>query len=114
MGNGSMNGKTKLPRRESGMTRRASSLKPSELRQMQKESGKKSKKPKEHRSVGSVDKKVYTEYIKANGVFSVITYLVTLGLVQFLSIMTNVWLKNWAQHNGKAGNNGNLSWYLGV
>lgn len=70
---------------------------------MQKAAGKKSKKPKEHRSVGSVDKKVYTEYIKANGVFSVVMYLVTLGLVQFLSIMTNVWLKNWSQVRRRRG-----------
>lgn len=62
-------------RANSGMTRRASVLSPEEQRTLQRETPKKPKRSKEHRAVGSVDKKVYTEYIKANGVAGVIAYV---------------------------------------
>jgi len=83
-------------RRNSAMTRRASLLSPAEQAKATKQIAKKPR-AKETRAVGSVNRKVYKEYVKANGVPSVIIYLTTLGLVQFLSIMTNVWLKNWSQ-----------------
>lgn len=89
--------KASRSRRNSAMTRRASLLTPQEQRELTRNSSKKSKKAKEARAVGSVNRKVYKEYIKANGYPGVIAYLATLGLVQFISIMTNVWLKNWSQ-----------------
>ena len=85
------------PRRHSGLTRRASRLDPSEQRLLDRKAARTSKKPKEHRAVGSVERKVYSEYIKANGVVGVVLYLVTLAGAQALSISTNVWLKNWSQ-----------------
>jgi ATP-binding cassette subfamily C (CFTR/MRP) protein 1 len=84
-------------RRNSVMTRRASLLTPAEQATAVRASARKPKKAKESRAVGSVNRKVYREYVKANGVPGVIIYLVTLGMVQFLSIMTNIWLKNWSQ-----------------
>lgn len=89
--------KSTRSRRNSAMTRRASLLSPAEQAKAIRQSARKPKKAKETRAVGSVKSQVYTEYVKANGVPGVIIYLVTLGLVQFLSIMTNVWLKNWSQ-----------------
>jgi hypothetical protein len=68
-----------------------------EQRAAERHSAKVSKKPKEHRAVGSVDKKVYKDYVKSNGGAGVIIYLITLAMVQGFSIATNVWLKNWAQ-----------------
>jgi ATP-binding cassette subfamily C (CFTR/MRP) protein 1 len=89
--------KSTRSRRNSAMTRRASLLSPAEQAKAIRQSARNPKKAKETRAVGSVKSQVYTEYVKANGVPGVIVYLVTLGLVQFLSIMTNVWLKNWSQ-----------------
>lgn len=84
-------------RRGSMFTRRASMLSPGEQRKALREASKNSHRPKEFRATGSVEGKVYKDYIKANGTVSVCLYLVTLGLVQALSISTNIWLKNWSQ-----------------
>lgn len=94
--------KSTRSRRNSAMTRRASLLGPAEQAKASKQASKKPR-SKETRAVGSVNRKVYKEYVKANGVPSVIIYLATLGLVQFLSIMTNVWLKNWSQVSAVPG-----------
>lgn len=65
----------KRPRRDSGMTRRASMLTTQEQRTLTRESSRKPKKAKEHRAIGSVDRKVYKEYVKANGVSGVVLYV---------------------------------------
>ena len=83
--------------RRGSMTRRASVLSPDEQKKATKYARLHSKKQKEHRAVGSVDRSVYRKYIDAIGVRNVILYLGTLAFVQFTQIMTNVWLKNWSQ-----------------
>lgn len=45
---------------------------------------------------------------------STTTQLATLALVQMTSILTNVWLKNWSQHNKNVGYNDNVKYYLTV
>ncbi|KDE07748.1 hypothetical protein MVLG_02020 [Microbotryum lychnidis-dioicae p1A1 Lamole] len=75
---------------------------------------KRSTRPKEKREQGAVKASVYKEYIKANGYLGVGLYMSTIVLQQILQIGTNVWLKNWAQHNSETGENGNLTWYLGI
>ena len=123
----------KIVRRHSGVVRRASVLNTQEQRAAERLSAKASKKPKEHRAVGSVDKNVYKNYVKSNGVIGVIIYLLTLAMVQGCSIGTNVWLKNWAQAsrklrcklmrlmehficqaNTETGSNNSLPYYLGI
>ncbi|KAK4053428.1 hypothetical protein OIV83_001593 [Microbotryomycetes sp. JL201] len=75
---------------------------------------KKSTRPKEKREQGSVKWEVYKEYIRANGYIGVFLYLATIIAQQGLQIGTNVWLKNWSQRNSETGNNGNLTYYLGI
>ncbi|SCV73559.1 BQ2448_7485 [Microbotryum intermedium] len=75
---------------------------------------KRSTRPKEKREQGSVKVGIYKEYIKANGYLGVGLYMSTIVLQQILQIGTNVWLKNWAQHNSETGDNGNLTWYLAI
>lgn len=67
---------------------------------------------RERREQGSVKWSVYGEYIKANGYFGITLFLATIIAQQALNVGTNVWLKNWAQRNSEAGNNGPLSYYL--
>ena len=40
--------------------------------------------------------------------------MLTIVLQQALQIGTNLWLKNWSQHNSESGSNANLTWYLGI
>lgn len=67
-----------------------------------------STRPKEKREQGSVKFSVYKEYIRANGYIGIACYMGTIVLQQVLSIATNVWLKNWSQHNSETGDNGSL------
>lgn len=73
-----------------------------------------STRPKEKREQGSVKYSVYKEFIKANSYLGVCFYLFTILLQQFLTISTNIWLKDWSESNGETGNNGDLRYYLGV
>ena len=41
-------------------------------------------------------------------------YLLTIVAQQGLQIATNVWLKNWSQHNSDTGDNGNVTYYLAI
>ncbi|GAA5860287.1 hypothetical protein JCM3774_000370 [Rhodotorula dairenensis] len=75
---------------------------------------KRSTRPKERREQGSVKWSVYKEYIKANGYVGASLYLFTIVAQQGLQIATNVWLKNWSQHNSDTGNNGNITYYLTI
>ncbi|GAA5978963.1 hypothetical protein JCM5350_004190 [Sporobolomyces pararoseus] len=75
---------------------------------------KRSTRPKEKREQGSVSWAVYKEYVEANGYLGVFLYLFTILLQQGLNIGKDVWLKQWAQHNANAGNNGNLWFYLSI
>ena len=71
---------------------------------------KRSSRPKEHMSRGSVNRDIYRKFLHANGVPGVrhshgraglmaqfAAYLVTIGLQQVLSVGTNWWLKQWSQ-----------------
>lgn len=75
---------------------------------------KQSTRPKERREQGSVKLGVYKNFIKANSYMGVSLYMITIVLQQTLQISTNVWLKNWSQHNGETGDNGDLTYYLGI
>ncbi|KWU42263.1 P-loop containing nucleoside triphosphate hydrolase protein [Rhodotorula sp. JG-1b] len=75
---------------------------------------KRSTRPKERREQGSVKWSVYKEYIKANGYVGASLYLLTIVAQQGLQIATNVWLKNWSQHNSDTGDNGNVTYYLAI
>lgn len=75
---------------------------------------KQSTRPKERREQGSVKFGVYKNFIKANSYMGVSFYMITIVLQQTLQISTNVWLKNWSQHNAETGDNGNLAYYLGI
>ena len=73
--------KKQKPRRNSGLTRRASLLTAQEQRKLTRESSRKPRKAKEHRAIGSVNRKVYKEYIKANGVSGVILYVRSISAI---------------------------------
>ncbi|GJN87677.1 hypothetical protein Rhopal_000632-T1 [Rhodotorula paludigena] len=75
---------------------------------------KRSSRPKENREQGSVKKEVYWEYIKANGYMGSFLYVFTIVSQQALQVLTNVWLKNWSQHNSDTGENGNIKYYLSI
>ncbi|POY70789.1 hypothetical protein BMF94_6201 [Rhodotorula taiwanensis] len=75
---------------------------------------KRSTRPKERREQGSVKWSVYKEYIKANGYIGATLYLTTIVAQQGLQIATNVWLKNWSQHNSDTGENGDITYYLAI
>ncbi|GAA5830776.1 hypothetical protein JCM5353_002363 [Sporobolomyces roseus] len=75
---------------------------------------KRSTRPKEKREQGSVKWSIYKGYVEANGYLGVFLYLFTILLQQGLNIAKDVWLKQWAQHNAAAGDNGNLWFYLGI
>ncbi|GAA6005323.1 hypothetical protein JCM10207_002938 [Rhodosporidiobolus poonsookiae] len=97
-----------------GLMRRAQPIPVEEQKRATLLALKRSTRPKENREQGSVKMEVYKEYIKANGYLGAFLYIFTIVTQQILQILTNVWLKNWSQHNSEAGDNGNLAWFLGI
>lgn len=110
--NGSADADTKRKLSFAAM-RRASMVSPAEAKREALRAAKTSTKPKEEREVGSVKSDVYMQYIKANGYIGSAFYIITILLQQVVSIFTNVWLKNWAQHNSEDGNS-DVGYYLGI
>lgn len=69
---------------------------------------------KEHQEQGKVKWSVYGEYAKMNDSLAVAIYLFALLAAQCAQIGGNVWLKNWAETNGKAGGNPDVGKYIGI
>lgn len=74
----------------------------------------KTRQAKEHVEQGKVKWSVYGEYAKMNDPLAVSIYLFALVAAQFASIGGNVWLKNWAETNSKAGANPEVGKYIGI
>ncbi|KAI1501258.1 P-loop containing nucleoside triphosphate hydrolase protein [Biscogniauxia marginata] len=74
----------------------------------------KTKQAKEHLEQGKVKWDVYAEYAKTSNLGAVAIYLLTLLTAQTAQIGGSVWLKNWAEMNGRAGGNPEVGKYLGV
>lgn len=74
----------------------------------------KTRQAKEHVEQGKVKWSVYGEYAKMNDPLAVSIYLFALVAAQCASIGGNVWLKNWAETNSKAGANPEVGKYIGV
>lgn len=69
---------------------------------------------KEHQEQGKVKWAVYGEYAKMNDPLAVSIYMFALLAAQCAQIGGNVWLKNWAETNGKAGGNPDVGKYIGI
>ncbi|GAA5821197.1 hypothetical protein JCM3770_005247 [Rhodotorula araucariae] len=105
----------KLKIAESGaITRRAQPIPVEEQKRQTLRHLQRSTRPKENREQGSVKLSVYKDYIKANGYLGTFLYLFTIVTQQLLQIGTNVWLKNWSQHNSETGDNEHVKFYLSV
>lgn len=74
----------------------------------------KTRQAKEHVEQGKVKWSVYGEYAKMNDPLAVCIYLFALLAAQCASIGGNVWLKNWAETNSKAGANPDVGKYIGI
>ncbi|PNS15381.1 Metal resistance protein YCF1 [Sphaceloma murrayae] len=74
----------------------------------------KTKQQKEHSEQGKVKWKVYAEYAKTSNLVAVAIYLVMLMGAQTAQIGGSVWLKNWAEVNGRYGRNPQVGKYLGI
>lgn len=74
----------------------------------------KTRQAKEHNEQGKVKWSVYSEYAKSSNFFAVFVYLFTLVAAQTAQIGGNVWLKNWAETNDKAGRNPQVGKYIGI
>ncbi|GAA5854514.1 hypothetical protein JCM9279_000825 [Rhodotorula babjevae] len=96
------------------LTRRAQPIPADEQKRDTLRQLKRSSRPKENREQGSVKWSVYKDYIKANGYVGVFLYLFTIVSQQLLQIGTNVWLKNWSQHNSETGDNEHVKYYLSI
>ncbi|KAK3322412.1 P-loop containing nucleoside triphosphate hydrolase protein [Apodospora peruviana] len=69
---------------------------------------------KEHSEQGKVKWSVYAEYAKTSNLYAVAIYLIALLASQTAGIGANVWLKNWTDHNTKAGGNPEVVKYIGI
>ncbi|KAG9086906.1 hypothetical protein FS749_003298, partial [Ceratobasidium sp. UAMH 11750] len=66
----------------------------------------------EHREQGNVKMGVYKRYFQASSVPGVIVYMLCMVLQQACSILSNVSLKSWGNHNQEAGDNTGVGYYL--
>lgn len=69
---------------------------------------------KEHSEQGKVKWDVYGEYAKMSDPLAVCVYLFALLAAQCAQIGGNIWLKNWADHNGETGSNDDVGKYIGI
>lgn len=69
---------------------------------------------KEHQEQGKVKWSVYGDYAKMSDPLAVCIYLFALLGAQCAQIGGNVWLKNWADENGKTGRNDDIGKYIGI
>ncbi|KUI60128.1 Metal resistance protein YCF1 [Cytospora mali] len=74
----------------------------------------KTRQKKEHSEQGKVKWSIYGEYAKMSDPLAVCVYLVALLAAQTAQIAGNVWLKDWAETNSKAGSNPEVGKYIGV
>lgn len=74
----------------------------------------KTRQAKEHQEQGKVKWSIYGEYAKMNDPLAVCIYLFALLAAQCGQIGGNVWLKNWAEANGRAGGNPDVAKYIGI
>ncbi|PQE32064.1 abc metal ion transporter protein [Rutstroemia sp. NJR-2017a WRK4] len=74
----------------------------------------KTRQGKEHSEQGKVKWSVYAEYAKTSNLVAVLIYIGVLVGSQSAQIGGNVWLKNWADINDKAGINTDVGKFLGV
>ncbi|TVY35751.1 Metal resistance protein [Lachnellula occidentalis] len=80
----------------------------------EEESHAKTKQTKEFSEQGKVKWNVYAEYAKTSNLVAVAIYGLMLVGGQTLQIGGSVWLKSWADVNGKAGHNPQVGKYIGV
>ncbi|KAG9104389.1 hypothetical protein FRC06_002943 [Ceratobasidium sp. 370] len=66
----------------------------------------------EHREQGNVKLGVYKRYFQASSVPGVIAFMLCMVLQQACSILSNVSLKSWGNHNQEAGDNSGVGYYL--
>ncbi|KAF8595618.1 metal resistance protein YCF1 [Ceratobasidium sp. AG-I] len=66
----------------------------------------------EHREQGNVKMGVYKRYFQASSVPGVIVYMICMVMQQACSIMSNVLLKMWGNHNQEEGDNSAVGYYL--
>lgn len=74
----------------------------------------KTRQGKEFSEQGKVKWDVYMEYARTSNLVAVAIYLVTLLGGQTAQIGGSVWLKNWAEVNGKQGGNPHVGKYIGI
>ncbi|KAG9121358.1 hypothetical protein FRC07_002714, partial [Ceratobasidium sp. 392] len=68
----------------------------------------------EHREQGNVKMGVYKRYFQASSMPGVVAYMLCAVLQQACSILSNVSLKSWGNHNQEVGDNTGLGYYLFV
>ncbi|GAB7347940.1 hypothetical protein MBLNU459_g5452t1 [Dothideomycetes sp. NU459] len=76
--------------------------------------GMKSKQSKEFSEQGKVKWSVYGEYAKTSNLIAVAIYVITTIGAQTAQIGASVWLKNWAEVNGRYGGNPHVGKYIGI
>ncbi|KAG8790592.1 hypothetical protein FRC12_011475, partial [Ceratobasidium sp. 428] len=68
----------------------------------------------EHREQGNVKMSVYKRYFQASSIPGIIAYMLCMVLQQACSILSNVSLKSWGNHNQEAGGNTGVGYFLFV
>lgn len=69
---------------------------------------------KEHVEQGKVSWDVYKEYVRVCGPLMVLLVIVTMCTSGGLSVLSNVWLKHWADSNDKGNDTHPVSFYLSI
>ncbi len=67
---------------------------------------------KEHMEQGSVKRRVYSEYVKAASKTGFLLYLLAIVLQQAASVLSNLVLRSWGEHNSQMGDNSNMWRYM--
>ncbi|CAE6455011.1 unnamed protein product [Rhizoctonia solani] len=66
----------------------------------------------EHREQGNIKLGVYKHYFEASGVLSVVAYILCMIAQQGCSILSNIILKMWGNHNQEAGDESSVGYFL--
>ncbi|KEY64333.1 hypothetical protein S7711_09599 [Stachybotrys chartarum IBT 7711] len=77
-------------------------------------SSSRTKQTKEFVEQGKVKWSVYLQYARENNLIAVGIYLTALVAAQTANIGSSVWLKQWSEHNQKAGGNDKVGMYIGI
>ncbi|KAJ7281673.1 multidrug resistance-associated ABC transporter [Mycena rebaudengoi] len=66
----------------------------------------------EHKEQGQVKRRVYTQYIEAASKVGFIAYMLAAVAQQAMSLLGNLTLRNWGEHNRETGDNSGMFRYL--